>query len=1246
MILRPLSSTSSRALVFCAVLTIGGLAAAAASSAAPRAGYAVPASAPHPQPAGNPAPTVTLNTIYSFSVPDANGFNADGAQSSTLVPDGQGNFLGTANRAGAANSGTIFQVAPDGTFSTLYSFSATTFDGPTETFRNADGASPSAALLPDGQGNFYGTTPSGGTGGGGTIFKLTTDGTAAGTTFTTLYTFSPVVFDQKAAAYINTDGAQPFAGLVRDGQGNFYGVTSAGGDAGNGTVFKLTTDGTAAGTTLTRLHSFTADPYNSSLGNSVNADGAAPEATLVADGQGNFLGVTPYGGGNDSGTIFQVTPAGVLTTLYNFTKVIPGDPNSSNADGAHSNSALVADGLGNFYGTTPSGGSNNNGTLFKITTDGTPAGTTFTLLHDFSATVYDGSGNFINADGATPAAPLVHGLDGNFYGTTPAGGTDGQGTVLELTPAGDLLTLYNFTAGTDGGRPGNALLQTDSATFYGVTAQLASSGTVQLADRVSGAPSATDYGRIFHLNVIPAAGEIGFGGGTTTVSENAGSAQVTISRTGGGTGAVSVAYATADGTARAGTDYATASGTLTWADGDATDKIITVPILDRQLTTGSGTFTVTLGAPTGGAILLNATGPSVSEQLTILDNDVTPAPVITSALAASVQTGQSFVYQIAASNSPTSFGATGLPTGLQVDATSGLITGAAASIGTFPVKLFATNKTGTGTATLTLTITAQPVIAPVITSPATASGQVGAPFSYQIAASHSPTSFGTGLLPTGLSVDIATGLITGTPTGAGTFPITLYAANAGGTGTATLTLTITTTTVTGAPTLALTSPPDGITVVAGETVPLAASVSDPDAVLASVQFLVNGQVVATAPAGGPYTATATIGAPGSYVLTAVALDTQGRTNSSTVNVTAVAADAANPVPDVALLTPIDGRDFASDATLTITATAQTASPAGLDHVTISVDGIVIGAFNPDGSSRGTGSSFSPAGSSVHRQSAGYSPLSTLFTTTYKMPGIDKLITMIVAATDKLNHTNISSVVSFHSKVTADRAPLVSFSNLSALAKVTVGTVNTAQISASDPDAATATKGFARQDAGSDALLAQLEYFINGISVGHSAQPPFAFSFSPPSAGKYILHAVATDGSGLATVSDPVVVEADAPVAVVPPVVTALTGGDGFAREGGENGKVAVRRTGDFSTALTVRYKVAGSAKSGVDYKPVTGTVTIPVGAAQAKVKIKPIDNKTVDGTRVAKVKLLPSLDGSYTLGTAAVAKIRIIDNDR
>ena len=169
---------------------------------------------------------------------------------------------------------------------------------------------------------------------------------------------------------------------------------------------------------------------------------------------------------------------------------------------------------------------------------------------------------------------------------------------------------------------------------------------------------------------------------------------------------------------------------------------------------------------------------------------VAAAPVITSASTASGTVGSAFSYQITATNSPSSYGATGLPAGLSVNSGTGLISGTPTAAATSTVTLSATNSGGTGTATLTLTINNS--AAPVITSASTASGTVGSAFSYQITATNSPSSYGATGLPAGLSVNSGTGLISGTPTAAATSTVTLSATNSGGTGTATLTLTINT----------------------------------------------------------------------------------------------------------------------------------------------------------------------------------------------------------------------------------------------------------------------------------------------------------------------------------------------------------------------------------------------------------------------------------------------------------------------
>ncbi len=239
-------------------------------------------------------------------------------------------------------------------------------------FTGPDGAGPWAGLTQGTDGNFYGTTTSGGANDGGTVFKITPTGE-----LTTLYSFD------------FSHGFGPFAGLVQGSDGNFYGSTYEGGADDLGVVFKITSSGT-----LTTLHSFAV------------ADGTGPVAGLIQATDGNFYGTTEGGGAYDDGTVFKITPSGTLTTLDSF----------GGGDGASPWAGLVQASDGNFYGTTLLGnGFYNYGTVFKIT----PSGTLITL-HSF-----DGS------DGQRPYAGLVQASDGNFYGTTYLGAF-GYGTVFRL----------------------------------------------------------------------------------------------------------------------------------------------------------------------------------------------------------------------------------------------------------------------------------------------------------------------------------------------------------------------------------------------------------------------------------------------------------------------------------------------------------------------------------------------------------------------------------------------------------------------------------------------------------------------------------------------------------------------------------------------------------------------------------------------------------------------------------------------
>jgi uncharacterized repeat protein (TIGR03803 family) len=359
-------------------------------------------------------PAQTFTTLYKFG----GGGNPDAG----LVQGTDGNLYGTTHGYSGKENGRIFKITPSGTLTTLHV-----------------GGEFAAALIQGTDGNFYGTNLAGGTLGYGTVFKITPSGT-----LTTLYNFGPL-----------PSGTYPSAALVQASDGNFYGTTSEGGtnsclyggtNFGCGTLFKITPSGT-----LTTLYNFCSQ--------SGCADGEAPGGALVQGTDGNLYGTTRYagnmGGGCSAiggcGTVFKITTTGRLTTLHSFDLT----------DGANPDAGLIQATDGNFYGTTYSGGANNNctygtcGTVFKIT----PAGT-LTRLHSFD-----------NTDGANPIAGLIQATDGNFYGTTGGGGNGpcgaGCGTVFKITTTGTLTTLHIFD-NTDGARP-TALVQDTNGTLYGTT---------------------------------------------------------------------------------------------------------------------------------------------------------------------------------------------------------------------------------------------------------------------------------------------------------------------------------------------------------------------------------------------------------------------------------------------------------------------------------------------------------------------------------------------------------------------------------------------------------------------------------------------------------------------------------------------------------------------------------------------------------------------------------------------------------
>ena len=335
-------------------------------------------------------------------------------------------------------------------FMTLYSFSTGNVNA-SSLYTNSDGASPFGGLLLIGN-NLYGTTLQGGTNGSGTVFGLNTNLAS----LTVLHTFG-FIATNRDGTYTNRDGTFLQTALISSG-GMLYGVAAGGGTNGNGTVFAVNTNGTG----FTTLHTFSAGTANI-FGLLTNGDGANPYGSLTASG--NMLYGTAEGGGtNGNGTVFAVNANGSgFTVLHTFT-ALDADTQTTNIDGANPNAGLILSG-NTLYGATFYGGTNGNGTVFAVNTNGLG----FTVLYAFTG------GN----DGASPYAGLN--LSGNtLYGTTTYGGKFSAGTVFAVNTNGSGFTpLHSFTGGDDGAHPYAGVILSGS-TLYGtaVNGGTNSNGTV------------------------------------------------------------------------------------------------------------------------------------------------------------------------------------------------------------------------------------------------------------------------------------------------------------------------------------------------------------------------------------------------------------------------------------------------------------------------------------------------------------------------------------------------------------------------------------------------------------------------------------------------------------------------------------------------------------------------------------------------------------------------------------------------
>lgn len=370
----------------------------------------------------------TVKVLYTFNTTGGDGYNPE----APVIFGAAGHIYGTTVLGGAYNRGTVFELSPAAgggwTETIIHSFKPD----------RVDGLTPISGLAMDGSGNLYGTTSWGGADKYGVVYELSP---SAGGSWTEaiLHSFG----------YGGGDGVNPGAAVILDSSGNLYGTTRNGASNDQGAVFELSPE-SGGHWTEKILHSFKNN----------GTDGLQPQGSLIFDAAGNLWSTTLYGGTNDNGTVFELTPATggawAETIVHSFV--------AGTGDGTNPFAGLVLDQSGNFYGTTAAGGSNQgNGTVFEVSPQA-GGGWKESVLHSFTN----------SPDGSRPYYPLV--LDaGNLYGTTWDGGVSGYlGSAFEMTAtAGGGWTdsvIYSFTNHDNNpNTPYSGLTADASGKLYGTT---------------------------------------------------------------------------------------------------------------------------------------------------------------------------------------------------------------------------------------------------------------------------------------------------------------------------------------------------------------------------------------------------------------------------------------------------------------------------------------------------------------------------------------------------------------------------------------------------------------------------------------------------------------------------------------------------------------------------------------------------------------------------------------------------------
>lgn len=352
-----------------------------------------------------------------------------------LAADGNVYF---GSSSGGDGFGTVAVLEPgnDELVRTLYSFQ-----------NREEGYSPFGGVIQGTDQNLYGTTYLGGEGKVGSIFKLGLDGT-----FTQLHEF----------AKNGSQGRYPYTGLTQGSDGYLYGTTITGGASKKGVVFRIATDGTD----FSVLHNFG------------GSDGDSPEGQLLALSDGYLYGTTMLGGSGKRGVIYRISTTGEFQRLYSFPSLNKFSEFglATNTDGANPRAGLIQGNDGNLYGTAYQGGEFGNGTLFRAVLSGDSA--TVEVVHAFRG--------WPEFDGGFPAAPVVQGPDGDFYGTSERGGYSDAGTVWKVAADGSSFELLHgyLNSATDGSVPYSNVMFA-GGNLYSVTTSdsFGSSGSIIKIDR-------------------------------------------------------------------------------------------------------------------------------------------------------------------------------------------------------------------------------------------------------------------------------------------------------------------------------------------------------------------------------------------------------------------------------------------------------------------------------------------------------------------------------------------------------------------------------------------------------------------------------------------------------------------------------------------------------------------------------------------------------------------------------------------